>query len=133
MDNSRALKSETIDDLEKHLWLANGAAATISIGFIQAKDVVSQLHYYGAWFFIIGIIMLVIMKFVSLKLCSRDSDRFEDAKSKFDADEVTDMVFEEIRDKTYKVLNKVYKCLRCGAGLVFIIGCILIAQGAMIK
>ena len=68
-DKSRALVSETIVDLEKHLWLANAAAATISIGYIQANDDVPQLQLCGAWSFIIGIILLVIMKFVSAYLC----------------------------------------------------------------
>lgn len=36
-DKSRSLQSEAINDLEKHLWLANGAAATAAIGFLQAN------------------------------------------------------------------------------------------------
>ena len=46
-DKSRALESETVNDFEKHLWLANGAAATVSIGFIQAKTMVTLWQYRG--------------------------------------------------------------------------------------
>ena len=40
-EKSRALESETVIDLEKYLWLANGTAATVSIGFAQARETVA--------------------------------------------------------------------------------------------
>ena len=61
-NRSRDTETKTIEDLEKHLWLANAAAATVSIGYIQAKDVVLPSQYYGAWAFVSGILMLVVMK-----------------------------------------------------------------------
>ncbi len=131
-NTSRTIESETIVDLEKHLWLANAAAATISIGFIQSKPVVCNLQYYGAWSFILGIIMLVVVKYLSEYFCSRDKARLQDAKSKFDADEVTDMVFDGIRDNIYKNLNLAYRILKYGSGLVFILGLIFMVQSAKI-
>jgi len=71
-EKSRALESGTVNDLEKYLWLANGAAATVTIGYIQAKDIVCLSQYYGAWAFVTGILMLVAMKYVSRINSSRD-------------------------------------------------------------
>ncbi len=47
-NKSRDIETRTIEDLEKHLWLANGAAATVSIGYVQAKDILCPSQYYGA-------------------------------------------------------------------------------------
>ncbi len=126
---SRAAETETIVDLEKHLWLANGASAIVSIGYIQAKDVICLYQYYGAWAFVSGILMLVLMKYCSNANSSRDLNRFQDAKSQFDADEKTDCIFKDIRDKKFKVLNKCYLYLQRGAGLAFVGGCILTLIG----
>ena len=123
-DKSRALESETVVDLEKHLWLANGAAATASIGFIQAKAVVSLWQYAGAWAFLSGILFLVVLKYVSASNSSRDRYRFQDAKSRFDADEITDHVFRKVRDTTFRVLKYAYLILQWGAGAAFIAGSI---------
>jgi hypothetical protein len=128
-NRSRATETQTIEDLEKYLWLANAAAATVSIGYIQAKDVICQSQYYGAWAFVSGILMLVVMKYVSGINSSRDRYRFQDAKSKFDADDITDYIFKDVRDKTFKVLKKCYLFLQYGAGLAFIAGCILTLIG----
>ena len=128
-DRSRSSETQTIDDLEKHLWLANAAAATISIGYIQAKEVVCQSQYLGAWSFVSGILMLVVMKYVSSINSSRDRYRFQDAKSKFDADEVTDLIFQTIEDRTFRLLKKCYLFLQYGAGIAFISGCILTLIG----
>jgi len=122
-------ETQTIEDLEKHLWLANAVAATASIGYIQAKDIICQSQYYGAWAFISGILMLVVMKYVSSVNSSRDRSRFQDAKLRFDAEEVTDYVFKDVRDKTFSTLKKSYLFLQYGAGVAFISGCILTLIG----
>lgn len=98
-DKSRELESHTVSDLEKHLWLANGAAATATIGFIQARSVVPWPQYTGAWLFVVGILCLVVLKFVSATNSSRDRCRFQGAKSRFDDDEVTDDIFRGIRTR----------------------------------
>ncbi len=128
-EKSRALESGTVNDLEKYLWLANGAAATVTIGYIQAKDIVCLSQYYGAWAFVTGILMLVAMKYVSRINSSRDRYRFQDAKSKFDAEETTDIVFKDVRDRTFTILKKSYLFLQYGAGIAFVAGCILTLIG----
>ena len=128
-DKSRASESKTINDLEKYLWLANGAAATISIGYIQAKTSVPLWQYIGAWTFVVGILLLVVMKFVSSLNASRDRYRFQHAKSRFDAGEVTDDVFRTVRDFTFRALNRFYLLLQWGAGVAFIAGAILTLIG----
>ena len=129
-DKSRALESETVVDLEKHLWLANGAAATASVGFIQAaKTVVSLWQYAGAWAFVSGILLLVILKYVSAFNSSRDRYRFQDAKSRFDAEEVSDRVFRDVRDGMFRVLSRSYLVLQWGAGAAFIAGSIFTLIG----
>jgi hypothetical protein len=128
-DKSRALESETIDDLEKHLWLANGAAATVSIGFIQAKAIGPLWQYAGAWAFVSGILFLVVLKYVSSLNSSRDRYRFQDAKSRFDADEITDHVFRNVHDRTFRVLKYAYLVLQWGAGAAFVAGAIFTLIG----
>jgi hypothetical protein len=128
-DKSRDLESQTVNDLEKHLWLANGAAATVAIGFIQAKTIVPFWQYVGAWVFVSGILLLVILKYLSAFNSSRDRYRFQDAKSRFDAGEVTDEVFRGVRDRTFLVLKKTYLVLQWGAGVAFIAGSIFTLVG----
>jgi len=128
-NRSRDIETKAIEDLEKYLWLANGAAVTISIGYIQTQDVVSSAQYYGAWLFVSGILLLVVMKYVSSINSSRDRYRFQDAKSRFDAGEVTDLIFREVRDKTFNILKKTYLFFQYGAGVAFLLGCILTLVG----
>lgn len=128
-DKSRKLESETVIDLEKHLWLANGAAATAAIGFIQAKAIVPFWQYIGAWVFVSGILVLVILKYVSAFNSSRDRYRFQDAKSRFDADEITDEVFRGVRDKTFSILKKAYLVLQWLSGAAFIAGSVFTLIG----
>ncbi len=73
--------------------------------------------------------MLVVMKYVSSVNSSRDRYRFQDAKSKFDAEEVTDYIFKDVRDRTFNILKKSYLMLQYGAGIAFISGCILTLIG----
>ena len=129
-DKSRTLETKSIEDLEKYLWLANAAAVTVSIGYIHKAASVSCVQYYGAWAFIVGILMLIVMKYVSSINSSRDRYLFQKAKSKFDADEVSDVIFKDIRkDITFSNLTKLYLCLQYGAGLAFVAGCLLTVLG----
>lgn len=123
-EKSRNLESETVVDLEKHLWLANGAAATAAIGFIQAKVVVSFWQYAGAWAFVAGIFVLIILKYLSAYNSSRDRYRFQGAKSRFDADEIADEVFRNVRDKIFSILKKTYLVLQWFSGAAFIAGAV---------
>lgn len=128
-DKSRNSESETIKDLEKHLWLANGAALIATIGFIQARIIVPYWQYAGAWAFGVGILMLIILKYLSALNSSRDRYRFQDAKSRFDANEVTDYVFRTIRDTRFRILKNSYLILQWGAGFAFITGAVFTLIG----
>jgi hypothetical protein len=128
-EKSRALESAAVSDLEKHLWLANGAAATASIAFIQAKTTVSLWQYAGAWSFVSGILFLVIMKYVSTLNSSRDRYRFQDAMSHFNAEEISDQVFRDVRDRTFCVLKGFYLALQWSAGAAFIVGSVFTLFG----
>ncbi|SCZ67566.1 hypothetical protein [Thiohalomonas denitrificans] len=123
------LETETVVDLEKHLWLANGAAATAAIGFIQAKGAVSVWQYLGAWAFVFGILALVVLKYGSSANASRDRYRFQDAKSRFDANEDSDQIFKSVRDKTFLVLKRAYLFLQWGSGVAFMAGAVLTLIG----
>jgi hypothetical protein len=128
-NKSRALETETVVDLEKYLWLANGAAATVSIGFIRTAANVPTWQFWGSWLFILGIVLLVCLKFVSAITSSRDRHRFESARSKFYKDEVSDEIFLGIRDRVFKNLKRCYLILQYGSGLTFILGLVLTLVG----
>ena len=119
---SRDAESKAVADLEKHLWLANGAGATASVGFLQAASAVSSWQVAGAWGFIVGIVSLVIIKFVSEFQASRLRYRYQHAKMRFDAGQASDFVFKDIRDKKFVVTRSIYLGLRWSAGLAFIAG-----------
>jgi hypothetical protein len=128
-DKSRSMESETLVDLDKHLWLANGAAATISIGFVQAADEIAFLQYWGCWSFIFGIVLLVVQKNFSTWTSSRDRFRFDEARMQFYKDERTDEVFGEVRDRKLRLLNILDRSLKKGAGLTFVAGLVLTMVG----
>ena len=131
-NNSRELETKTIEDLEKYLWLANSAAATISIAYIQKiTTTISLLQYSGAWAFVSGILMLLILKYISSIISSRDRYRFQDALSKFNSNKVSDEIFNSVRDKTFKFFKRCYLILQYGSGLAFITGCILTLIGVL--
>ncbi|MCE5272575.1 hypothetical protein LLH00_14945 [bacterium] len=128
-DRSRNFESESIADLEKHIWLANGAAATVSIGFIQARTTISLWQYFGPWSFISGILMLVVMKYASATNASRDRNRYQKAALKFYSNEATDDIFNSIRDNLFNYLKSSYLILQWGSGVAFIAGCIFTLIG----
>ncbi len=129
-DNSRRLESETINDLEKHLWIVNSSAATLIIAYLQTtKNIITPWQYSAACSFVLGIICSFLLKFVSEYNSSRDRFRFEEANSKFLNGEVTDYVFKNIRDNRYNLIKSLYNGLRDGSGLLFIIGLVLLLIG----
>ncbi|TAL59409.1 MAG: hypothetical protein EPN84_11300 [Legionella sp.] len=128
LNKSRELESDTINDLEKHLWLANAAAATITIGYIQSKAEVNCLQLIGGWAFILGIISLMLMKFVSAFNSSRDRKRFQEASPNITENNCKEKI-KEIKDKTFVCLRRAYLILQYGSGTLFIVGCILILLG----
>ncbi len=132
-DRSRNLESVAVVDLEKHLWIANGAAATATIGFVQAKAVVSVWQYAGAWAFVLGILVLVLLKFLSAYNSSRDRYRFQDAKSRFEADESADEIFARVRDSTFSVLKGACLMLQYLSGVMFIAGSVFTLIGVRVE
>jgi len=126
---SRALESETVRDLEKHLWLANAAAATASIALLSSESAAPLAQYIGAWAFVTGILSLVVMKFVSTLSSSSDRYRFESAKSRFHRDETTDEIFSGIRDRVFACLRGAYLSRQWGSGIAFIAGLVLTLIG----
>lgn len=130
-DRSRDLETASIADLEKHLWLGNGGAVTASIALFQKSGWVSSLQYVGAWSFVVGLLCLVILKFISTVMTSRDRARFQEAKSRFDAGECTDLDLrpKALRDETTQRLIWTYRLLQYGAGLAFVAGLLLTLFG----
>jgi hypothetical protein len=125
------LETSTVVDLEKHLWIANGAAATAAVAFVQERGFVSLGQHAGAWAFACGLLSLVVLKFLSAYMSSRELARFHEAKSQFDAEERTDFVFreEELRDATAQYLKKAYLWCLYVAGTAFVVGIVLTLVG----
>ena len=62
LEKSLPRVSMSVDDLEKHLWIANGPAAVASITWIQTTtNTIFWQQYVGACLFVSGILMLVII------------------------------------------------------------------------
>jgi len=134
-NRTRDAETESINDLEKHLWLANGGALVISLGFLQTNELVDRLQFYGAWCFCLGILTLVIMKFLLAHISSRGRFRFQEATKKIEDGEDSELSLKNIRDKPFKILNKSYNYLQRFVGLCFLTGCVLtlIGVGSVIK
>jgi len=134
-NKSREMETKTIEDLEKYLWLTNSAAATISIAYLQQKETSTigwdWVQYCGAWAFVCGILMLLLMKYISMINSSRDRYRFQDALSKFNSGKTSDKIFENVRDNKFKYLKKRYLFLQYGSGIAFVMGCILTLIGVV--
>ena len=126
---ARDKESQSIADLEKHLWLANGAAATASIGFMQSKSAISCAQYLGACMFVLGIALLVGLKITSTIQSSRMRYRVQDSKIKFETDQETDFVFKELRDKTFETIRAIYLWLQWGSALAFVSGLVFTLIG----
>ncbi len=133
LDNSRRSESESIVDLEKHIWLLNSGAATLLIGYLQTQNQISCWQLYAACSFVLGVVIFFILKYISLPLTSRDRVRFQEAYSKFLYGEVTDMIFKSVRDKTSKYLNRTYVTLQFLSGFMFILGLLLLLAGVWPK
>lgn len=123
-EHARLKEGKTIDDLEKHLWLGNAAALTLSGGlFSLGRPAPPQKLVDGLELFVLGLAILVILKYLSVLISSRDRYRMQDAFLRFERELVTDEVFSNIRDAKFKLLRFVYLVLQYGAGLTFLIGC----------
>lgn len=132
LDNARKSESRSIDDLHKHLWLANGAALTVSVGYMQVNhNSIDHFQYMGVTAFIAGLALLVFLKYLYAFIGSRDRYRFQEAVGKFANDVEPDVVLqiENIRDGLFKVLQKITVVLVYAAGAAFLFGCITTVIG----
>ena len=128
-DKSRNRESESVNDLEKHLWLANGAGAAASVNFIITNTAFNNYQWLGSCSFIAGLVFLISLKFLSAHIASRDRYRFQDAKNKFDAGKEKAAIFDGIRDKFFSWLHCLYIWLQRLAGLTFLLGLVLTLLG----
>lgn len=126
--NSKSLEHETktIDDFIKNLSIANTTAATVSIGYLQTiKDNVIPNQYHGSICFVIGIICILILMIISEINASRTRYRFQDAKNKFDANQVMAHEFDLINDCKSNLMRWITIILRYLSFILFIVGLIL--------
>lgn len=120
-----ARETFAIDDLTKYLWLSNGSGITLSFGLFQAKGVLSNLQFYGCCSFVIGIIMLLLLKIVAEIQSSRDRDRFQKIYNEFIQNQSTSDSLRKIRDKTTAILGNVIGSIRYFSCATFITGVVL--------
>ncbi|MDF1588423.1 MAG: hypothetical protein P1P93_04605 [Gammaproteobacteria bacterium] len=125
-NNSRRMESETVVDLEKHLWVVNSTAATLILGFLQTQETVYKMQVLSACSFVVGVLFLFFLKFVSSITSSRDRSRFQEAASKFQAGEDTDYIFKTVRDTKFKFLKWLYLFFQYGSGVLFMLGLIFL-------
>jgi len=125
-DKAAERESESIDDLVKYLWIANSSAATASIAIIQAKGVTDFFQIWGTSSFILGIICLLALKFVSEILHSLHRYKFEDYINKVHADICSIDAILKVKGLSLKILRLLAIAFRYFAGLFFICGLILI-------
>lgn len=131
-NRSRDLESHATNDLEKYLWLGNAAGIAISGIYIQsAKTAIAHTLYWGVGFLLFGLIVLVLLKYLSAFISSRDRFRFQMAKMQFETGKETDAVLDinVIHDKKFRCLRRIYLVSIYGVGLLFICGCVLILFG----
>ena len=124
-DRSREHETQSINDLEKTLWLANAGAATITIGFITNTDQPNIFQFYGCASFVLAIIILLLMKIVSAINASRDRNRRQDCSDKFFTQNKPISFLGTIRDKWYRRLKFTYLSLKGLSICLFLAGCII--------
>ncbi len=132
-DNSRRAETESINELEKHIWLLNSGSATLLIGYLQTIPSVTCWQLYAAASFVAGVVLFFILKYIGAYITSRDRARFKEAHSKFIANEETDFVFKTVRDKYFGYINKAYVLIQFLSGILFVLGLILLLKGIWYK
>ncbi len=115
-------ESKSIDDLINHLWIANGAAATASISIIQNKGVTDSFQYWGACCFIFGLIALLIFKYLSEWIVSRDRFRFQYIINEISNRRINVDSIMNVRDRHQNIARLFLIALRLLAGSSFIVG-----------
>ena len=136
-NHARDKESKSAEDVEKYLWLGNAGALAVSGTFIQlAHATGNKILYFGIGLFLVGLLLLLILKFLSAYISSRDRYRFQCARMMFETDKETDLILslDKIRDKTFHHLRKIYHIIVKIVGMLFIAGCVVtIIELAMAK
>ncbi|KAA3630075.1 MAG: hypothetical protein DWQ09_01715 [Proteobacteria bacterium] len=122
-DRSRDAESQAINEFEKTLWLANSAAATITIGFLTSNDTPTIYQFYGSFSFVLAIVLLLLMKLVAEFNASRDRYRRQDHSDKFYTENRPLSFISGIGDFLFKLLNIAYKGLKYSSAFLFVLGC----------
>ena len=128
-DRSRESETRAINEFEKILWLANSGAATVTIGYITTNENPSLLQFLGCSSFVSAIIAMMLMRFLAEVISSRDRARRQKASERFFNENLPLSTLGEIRDTTFKCLARIYKILKGGAALLFVVGCLLTLYG----
>ena len=121
-EKSTKKESESIDDLIKHLWIVNGASSTISIGMIQSKGVTDSFQFWATFSFVFGLIVLLIFKFISEFIASRDRYRFYKIIQEIENERIEVDAITTIRDRFSNVCRNILICIRVISGACFIAG-----------
>ena len=128
-DRSRNSETQAINDFEKMLWLTNSGAATVTIGFITTTENPTLILFIGSSAFVLGIIAMLVMRFVAETVTVRDRARRQKASESFFLENAPLSIFGKIRDDKFRKLSYLYKFLKSSAGILFVIGCILTLIG----
>ena len=128
-DRSRALETQTIQDFEKSLWLANSGAATVTIGFVTATPSPDLFQFLGCCAFVLAIVALLVMRMIGEINASRDRARRQKASERFFLESQPMSIFEGVRDKRFRTLCTVYRGLKQSAAILFILGCLFTLIG----
>jgi hypothetical protein len=128
-NKARDAETHAINEFEKILWLTNSGAATITIGYITTASYPTFLQFLGSSMFVIGIISLLIMKFIGETNAVRDRARRQTTSEHFFLKGVPLSTFDQVRDKVFKRLAFTYKTLKSAAAIFFIVGCIMTLIG----
>ena len=121
-DKATERETKSIEDFIKHLWIVNGASASLSIGFIQSKGVFDSFQFYGACSFVLGLIVLLIFKFVHEIISSYDLHRFQTVIGEIENNRIPVDSLRNIRNKPFKIAKHFFLVARIFAAICFIVG-----------
>lgn len=128
-DRARDLESQSVNELEKSLWLVNSGAATVTLGYLTTAGSPSYVQFLGCGSFVIAIVSLLLMRIVSALNASRDRNRRQAMSEKFFTDNLPISSLEKIRDTRFQVLRWTYIILKFSAAVLFVVGCLLTLKG----
>ena len=120
-----ANETESIKDFQKHLWLVNSTAATISIGIMQANGVKNSYQFWGAAAFIFGVITLLVFKSNSEIITSRERSRYQKILDYILSDAVAIQEKFKLRDRVFNYFRYTLIVIRVLSVFSFVVGLLL--------